>query len=215
MAQARTIQRRVITIASVALHAVILAALGLHQARRPRLLGQDDVFTVTILPRYLTPKENLRRPKPQQKVAKKDYPSEVSPVAPRILPPHPSPAPPQPIQPTQIITAEQLGQALRNGGVGCNPPGLPGLSREAREICEGRLASGARNAGYLGNGMARNKQAAFDQDTAAGNAWRKHGVPPGMGNTDVSAEAALKRNQMAPGRPGDTQATWGIAKVPF
>ena len=215
MAQGQTIQRPAIVLASVALHAVVLAALALHQAQIPHLEAHEDVFAVTVLPRYLTVKETPRPPTPQQKVSKKERPTEALPIAPRILPQAPSPTALKPSQPPQIITAEQLGQALRNGGVGCNPPGLPGLSREARDICEARLASGARTAGYLGNGLARNKQAGFDQDAAAGNAWRKHGVPAGMGNTDVTAEAALKRNQMAPGRPGDTQANWGIAKVPF
>ena len=215
MAQGKTYQRPAIALASLAFHAVILTGLALHQPHQPRLATPDDVFAVTVLPRYLTPRESARRPLPPEKVSKKDRPQEPSPIAPRILPTPPSPIPAPATQPPPAITAEQLGQALRNGGVGCNPPGLPGLSREAREICEARLASGARTAGYLGNGLARDKQAEFDGAAAGGNAWRKNAAPAGMGHTDVSAESALRRNQNASGRPGDEPANWTIAKKPF
>jgi hypothetical protein len=180
-----------------------------------RIADPEDVFAVTVLPRYLTPKEQVRRAPTLVKIHKSERRPETQDVPPLILPPALPQATSQPGAPPSGITPEQLGQALRNGGVGCNPPGLPGLSREAREICEARLAAGARNAGYLGNGIAKDKQAAFDQVAAPGNAWRKPGMPAGMGNSDVSAEAALKRNQMASGRPGDTQANWTIAKKPF
>ncbi|OXE35223.1 MAG: hypothetical protein CGW95_15210 [Phenylobacterium zucineum] len=211
MAQGKTMQRPAIAIASLAFHALILTGLTRHQAH---LAATEEIFTVTVLPRYLTPKESQHSASPQQQVSKKDRPRELATIPPPILQPPPSPISAQPIQPPLTITAQQLGQALRNGGVGCNPPGLPGLSREARDICEARLAAGARNAGYLGNGLARDKQAGFDVSATAKARWRDNGVPVGMGYTDVSAEAALRRNQNAPGRPGDGTATWIISKTP-
>ena len=215
MGRVRIIQRQAILVASLAFHGVILTGLALNQARPPRLATPEDVFDVTVLPRYLTPRESSPRQFPVKKVPEKDQSQETLPVAPRVVDAAPSPTPSQATRPAGTITADQLGQALRNGGVGCNPPGLPGLSREAREICEARLAAGARTARYLGAGLAREKQAEFDRAAAPGNAWRRNVVPAEMGHTDVSAESALKRNQMAPGRPGDTQANWSIAGTPF
>ncbi len=215
MAQERTVQRAAIAIVSLAFHAVILTGLALHRGRETLFPVPDTLFAVTVLPRFLTSPEQVRRVPAVIKIRKADHPRVPEDLPPLVLPQAPG-LMHQPTQPPlTTITADQLGQALRNGGVGCNPPGLPGLSREARDICEARLAAGARNANYLGNGMARDKQAAFDKAAAPGNAWRSHAVPVGMGNTDVSAEAALKRNQMAPGRPGDTQANWGTVKIPF
>lgn len=214
MAQKRTIQRSAIIFASLAFHALMLTGLALNRVHSLGSAPPDDVFEVTILPRYLTPQEAARRPR-QESVLKKDQSQGDAPIPPRILSEIPSPPPTPLAQSAPKLTADQLGQALRNGGVGCNPPGLPGLSREARDICEARLAAGARNARYLGQGLAGDKQAAFDQSSAPGNAWRNNALPAGVGNADVSAEAALKRNQMAPGRPGDTQANWTLGKTPF
>lgn len=215
MAQRKTLKRPAIALASLAFHALILTGLALHAPHAQRLATPEDLIPVTVLPRYLPPREAPPRLPRPEKVLKKDRPQEDLTVPPRIVDPLPFPAAPRAAGTDRAITAEQLGQALRNGGVGCNPPGLPGLSREAREICEARLATGARNARYLGNGMAPDKQAGFDQAAASGNAWRKAMVPAEMGHADVSAEAALKRNQMAPGRPGDTQANWTLAGKPF
>lgn len=215
MAQGKTYQRPAIAIASLGFHALLLAGLTLNHGREQALALPEDVFAVTVLPRYLTPEEQVRQAPTRVKIHRSEEIRETPEVPPLILPPAPPPPPGPPAPPTSGITPEQLGQALRNGGVGCNPPGLPGLSREAREICEARLAAGARTAGYLGNGVARDKQAAFDQAAASGNAWRKGAVPAEMGHTDVSAEAALLRNQMASGRPGDTQANWSLGKKPF
>ena len=56
MAQGQTIQRPAIALASVAIHAVVLVALALHQAQIPHREAHEDVFAVTVLPRYLTVK---------------------------------------------------------------------------------------------------------------------------------------------------------------
>ncbi|OYU70665.1 MAG: hypothetical protein CFE28_12075 [Alphaproteobacteria bacterium PA2] len=205
MAQGKTYQRPAIALASLAFHALILSGLALHHGREMRIAAPEDVFAVTVLPRYLTPEEQVRRAPTLVKIHKTERRPERQDVPPLILPPAPPLATSQPGAPPSGITPEQLGQALRNGGVGCNPPGLPGLSREAREICEARLAAGARTAGYLGNGVARDKQAAFDQVTSF-REWRNRQAPAGMGHANVTAEAAQRRNQNGSGRPGDEGA---------
>jgi len=114
-------------------------------------------------------------------------PRDALPIAPLIVPEPPkttTPAPPGrvTVSPAPTTAPGRVRLTLR-AAIGCANPDAVKLSREEREACERRLATGARSAPYLGLGLDRGDRQALDRAAAANEAdYRdKRGpMPPGV-----------------------------------
>jgi hypothetical protein len=74
--------------------------------------------------------------------------------------------------------------ALRQGAVGCTNPNAVGLTAAERAACDEKLGKGAKDAPFLGLGLAAEKQKAFDQIAAHKEACRQYRA--GMPTANVS-----------------------------
>jgi len=86
MAQGKTYQRPAIVLASLGFHAVLLAGLTLIHGREQGFALPEEVFDVTVLPRYLTPEEQVRQAPTRVKLHRSEDEKETPEVPPRILP---------------------------------------------------------------------------------------------------------------------------------
>ena len=152
--------------ASLAVHAAVLTVVALQAPRLnvPKLASgpPEAVIPVLIMPRTPPPSaapgarpQPIRLHRRPQSFASAE--TDVKPlVAPVVEAKGPAPTAPGPkavvAPPAEDALSVNARQALR-GKLGCANASLLGLTRAEREACEDRLATGARQADYLGTGI--------------------------------------------------------------
>jgi hypothetical protein len=189
--------------ASAALHLGLLALLTLKPAASAFQPYQDDAIAVTLAPRYLvepTPRTHSSQAPTPIRPRQAHRPAAHAPVAPLYAAPapgrsepgsgvalgigveaHPATQPPG--------TKDELGRALKFGGVGCETSSLVGMTQAERDRCAERFGAGARTAAYLGQGLSRDKQRLLDEASARKEAYRKYRdapIPPGLSTSDAA-----------------------------
>ena len=163
--------------ASLLAHAVVLTVAGLQA---PTLFVPQEpagppeaVIPILLIPRVPPPAPGAQAPSPirlHQRALR--VPPEALPVAALpvpIDPPTPVPRPPPgPVtlapSPAEVQQKVDVRAALQ-GLMGCRDPDAPGLTRDQRDKCRERLATGAKEAPFLGSGLSADKQQLL---TAAG-----------------------------------------------
>jgi hypothetical protein len=112
----------------------------------------------------------------------------AAPPAPKALPSfHPAPMPEGP--------KGEVRTVLRQSAVGCANPNAVGLTRAERDLCDEHLGKGAKDAPFIGLGLAADKQRAFDAAAAKKESDHRYkygpstqGVPIGSLGVGMSAE---------------------------
>lgn len=181
----RRLRQSLVVAASVAAHVAVLAALGLNHPDLTQAVP-PPVFEVTVVPRYILPREAPPRPAqtpPTRSVVPRRpiSPDETLPVAPLITPGLPAPSADDP----SVVAPGRLSRVLRGSPVGCANQWL--LSPEEREACDRRFGKGAKDATFIEPPMSPEKRRAFDAAAASKRAYRayKEGhVPPGVTTKD-------------------------------
>jgi hypothetical protein len=177
-------------VASAGIHLLVLAVLA-AQAPRLRIPLEPPgpplaIIPVLLVPR-LPPSASAARPQPlrlHRRLRRFETPPPIAPLPVPAAPPasqsaqsgpvavHPAP---QPEGPKADVRA-----ALRASPVGCANAEAVGLTRAEREACNEQLGKGAKTAAFPGLGLARDKQAAFDEAAQHNEACRAYRAAPGM-----------------------------------
>ncbi|WP_334165141.1 hypothetical protein [Phenylobacterium sp.] len=195
---------------SAGLHAVLLVGVALHAPRLKVPPQSSAGAPAPIIPILLSPRAapstagapggpiRLHR----RQVRPRDLPAHVRPLVAPVAEAPATPSgpdaagPPAPEESARrLLEAQDLARALRTR-VGCSSPAL--LSREEREACDDRLAAGARDAPYLGEGLGRETARGLDAAAARKAA-------------DARYRAAPPTPPSAPGRAGSGQTAEGMA----
>jgi len=223
MTRGRADGRTVAIAVSVVFHAGLLALVVLHAPRLAPPAPEPGGPPIPIIPLLLSPRAlpedadgergaiRLHR----RQVRARDLPAHVRPLVAPVETPAAAAEPRTVSSPAANEPARRLGEALDltralRSRVGCASPDL--LSREEREACDDRLAAGARDAPYLGEGIDREKARAFDA-TAARKAAdaRYRSAPP----TPPSAPGRQGSGQTAEGMAAQMGNDRGALRVPF
>lgn len=171
---------------SIAAHAGVLVLLALNAPELRMQAQPDEVFEVTVTPRYLPQEKTLEQPSrtvetrplvPRRLLG----PDEPRPVAPLVTPNAPGPAPATGLVDPRLTTPAAQPNALRRSAVGCANPAL--LSREERDACLDRLGAGAKTAPFIEPPMSSDKRSAFAEAAARKARMREYragAVPSGV-----------------------------------
>ena len=161
---------------AVALHAPVLK-IPMEAAGPP-----EPIIPILIMPR-LPPPVAGAAPTPIRLHRRKQRFADDLPIAPLVAPEAPKAATAAqagpPPGPGPIPPRSNVQRALRMGTAGCANAGAVGLTRAEREHCDEVMGAGARTAGYLGPGLALDKQQGFDRAAAAQRA-REGSIPAGV-----------------------------------
>lgn len=177
MRPARRTRTGRIAAASLAAHAAVLAVVAI-QAPRLRQPYEppgtpEAVIPVLIMPRTPPPASapgsrpqpiRLHQRSPQTVPKDDDKPSVAPLVAPTVESKAPAPSAPGPRAVTAPAAADVVAASVRQtlrGRLGCANATLLNLSREERQKCEDALASGAKQADFLGTGVDADKASGF------------------------------------------------------
>jgi hypothetical protein len=176
-------------VVSAGIHLVVLAVLAV-QAPRLRIPVEPAgpplaIIPVLLVPR-LPPSAAAVQPQPlklHRRLRRFETPPPVAPL-PAPLAPVSRPAPPGPVAvhpaPLPEGPRADVRAALRASPVGCANADAVGLTRAERDACNEQLGKGAKTAVFPGLGLARGKQAAFDQAAQHKEACRAYRAAPDM-----------------------------------
>lgn len=160
--------------ASAVAHAVLLAAALLY---RPHLTSPVELAASpmeTVIPVLMTPGSHVARPREAPAAAvpltRPARPTENAlaaapgPPAPQTAGTAPPVGPPAPAAEGQgeAAAAPDIRAALRHGAIGCSSALRAGLSREEREACDEKLATGVKTAPFMPAALEPRMRAYYD-----------------------------------------------------
>jgi hypothetical protein len=172
MKRSRARRTALVTLASAAIHAVLLAllAIGVPELGPEKTLEQP-VVQVILEPPPREPPPPVEPTRPRKHPTSTPRPSAPAPVPPPNL--HVAPTLPNgPAYETGGRSGDKgsLVRTLR-GSVGCSYADFVGLTEAERDACQRRLRAALPDAGRL-SGLTAEKQARFDHASACQEAWR-------------------------------------------
>lgn len=179
-------RRWLLVTASAVAHAGLVVLLALNAPQLRTQAPPDEVFEVTVLPRYV-PREMVREDRQQAVQARplaprrRLRPDEPLPVAPFVTPNAPAPVATPGLADPRLTAPATQPNALRRSAVGCANPSL--LGKAERDACLDRLGAGAKDAPFIEPPISRDKRRAFDEAAARKERMREYKaapVPPGL-----------------------------------